>query len=99
MLWYNLLKLTIILILIMAEGEKMKKDIQPAYYNAEVTCSTCGNAFEVGSTIKTIKVDTCGACHPFYTGKQTYVTAAGRVERFNKRYNISRDGKKTDSNE
>ena len=31
-------------------------------------------------------VDICSNCHPFYTGKQKLMDAAGRVERFNKRY-------------
>jgi large subunit ribosomal protein L31 len=74
----------------MAEGaEKMKKDIQPKYNVAKATCSTCGNEFEVGSTLKEIKVDTCSNCHPFYTGTQTFVQAAGRVEKFNRRYGIN----------
>lgn len=66
----------------------MKDKIQPKYYIAKVKCSTCGTEFEVGSTIKEIKVDTCSKCHPFYTGQQTFVQAAGRVEKFNKRYGI-----------
>ena len=45
----------------------MKKDIQPKYNVATVTCSTCGNEFEVGTTLTEIKVDTCSNCHPFYT--------------------------------
>jgi large subunit ribosomal protein L31 len=31
-------------------------------------------------------VDICSACHPFYTGKQKFVDAAGRIERFQKKY-------------
>ena len=68
--------------------KEMKEKIQPKYYMAKVRCSTCGEEFEVGSTVKEIKVDTCSKCHPLYTGQQTFVQAAGRVERFNKRYNI-----------
>jgi large subunit ribosomal protein L31 len=30
--------------------------------------------------------DICSNCHPFYTGKQKFVDAAGRIERFNKKY-------------
>ena len=65
----------------------MRKDIQPPYYRATVTCSTCGNTFETGSTLKEIKVDTCSNCHPFYTGRQRFASAAGRVERFKQKYN------------
>jgi large subunit ribosomal protein L31 len=60
----------------------MKKDIHPEYFEkAKVTCA-CGNAFEVGSTKKEIRVELCNACHPFYTGKQKFVDTARRVEKF-----------------
>jgi large subunit ribosomal protein L31 len=36
-----------------------------------------------------IHVDISSASHPFYTGKQRALQTAGRVERFNKKYNIS----------
>lgn len=75
---------------IMAEGEytTMKQGIHPKYHTVTVTCSTCGNTFETGSTAKEIKVDTCSNCHPFYTGKQKTIQAAGRIDKFNKKYNI-----------
>lgn len=65
----------------------MKKDIHPTYNKITVTCTTCGATFETGSTLPELRVDTCANCHPFYTGKQTFTQAAGRVEKFNKRYN------------
>jgi large subunit ribosomal protein L31 len=67
----------------------MKKDIHPNYKKVTVTCTTCGNVFESGSILKEIKVDTCANSHPFYTGKQTFVQADGRVEKFNKRYGLN----------
>ena len=70
----------------MAEGViNMKKGIHPKYNKITVVCTTCGNTFETGSTLKEMRVDTCSKCHPFYTGEQKFVQAAGRVERFNKR--------------
>ena len=66
----------------------MKKGIHPEYKIVKVTCTSCGNEFEAGSTTSDFRVDTCNNCHPFYTGKQRFVAAAGRVERFNKKYNI-----------
>ena len=63
----------------------MKKGIHPKYYKATVTCTACGATFETGSTVEDIKVDTCSKCHPFYTGQQKFVQAAGRVEKFQKR--------------
>ncbi len=63
----------------------MKKGIHPQYYpNAVVHCS-CGNTFTVGSTQEEIHTDVCSACHPFFTGEQRIVDAAGQVERFLKR--------------
>lgn len=67
----------------------MKKEIQPKYYNAKVTCATCGNTFTLGSSIPEIKVDTCSNCHSFYTGALNQVQATGRVERFNKKVQAS----------
>ena len=64
----------------------MKQDIHPKYTTVTVNCANCGNSFETRSTRPTIKVDICYNCHPFYTGKQTLVDTAGRVERFNKRF-------------
>lgn len=66
----------------------MKKGIHPEYHKAKVVCTTCGNEFETGSTKKELKVDTCSNCHPFYTGKQRFAAAQGRVEKFNKKYGL-----------
>lgn len=61
-----------------------KANIHPEYFQTKVTCITCSNNFISGSTKgKEIRVDTCSSCHPFYTGKQSFVSAKGRVERFN----------------
>lgn len=60
----------------------MKKDIHPPYnLNVKVTCS-CGNTFETGSTIDSIHVEVCSACHPFYTGTAKFIDTAGRVDKF-----------------
>ncbi|VEU79659.1 50S ribosomal protein L31 [Haploplasma axanthum] len=69
----------------------MKTSIQPEYKIAKVTCSTCGEEFELGSTLGEIKVDTCSKCHPYYTGQQTFIQAQGRVDRFNRRYGLNKD--------
>jgi large subunit ribosomal protein L31 len=65
----------------------MKADIHPKYEMAKITCA-CGNVIETRSTVKDIRVEICSACHPFFTGKQKLVDTAGRIERFNKRFNI-----------
>ncbi|EPF30371.1 50S ribosomal protein L31 [Treponema maltophilum ATCC 51939] len=69
----------------------MKKDLHPAYELTKITCA-CGNVIETRSTVKDINVEICSACHPFFTGKQKLVDTAGRIERFNKRFNIKPTG-------
>ena len=64
----------------------MKKGIHPKYVDAVVTCG-CGERFETRSTQDVIKVEICYKCHPFYSGKQRFVDTAGRVEKFQKKYN------------
>lgn len=67
----------------------MKKNIQPEVYNdANVTC-VCGNKFVTSSTLKSITVEICSACHPFYTGQQKFVDTEGRIEKFAKKAKIS----------
>jgi large subunit ribosomal protein L31 len=41
---------------------------------------------ETRSTVKTMTVNTCAACHPFFTGQQTLVDTEGRIDMFRKRY-------------
>ena len=62
----------------------MKAKIHPNYQKVVVKCTTCGHEFETGSVVKDLKVDTCSNCHPFYTGKQRFTQADGRVDKFNK---------------
>lgn len=64
----------------------MKDNIHPKYVETTVTCG-CGNNFKTRSTLKEIRVEICSECHPFYTGKQKFVDTAGRVEKFQKKYN------------
>ena len=63
----------------------MKEGIHPDYPAAAVSCA-CGNSFVTRSTRGDFQVDVCSACHPFYTGTQKLIDAAGRVDRFRKRY-------------
>jgi len=65
----------------------MKQGIHPKYQKITVQCA-CGNRFETGSTKGSMNVEICNACHPFYTGKQKLLDTAGRVEKFNKKYNL-----------
>lgn len=63
----------------------MREGIHPNYVTATVTCA-CGNQFTTRSTKPLIKLVICSKCHPFYTGQQKLVDAAGRVDKFQKRF-------------
>lgn len=65
----------------------MKPEVHPDYHDVTVNCA-CGSSFTTRSTLKGEKLDIeiCSACHPFFTGKQKLIDTAGRVDRFNKRY-------------
>lgn len=63
----------------------MKTETHPTYFEkATVTCA-CGNTFTTGSTKEKIQVEICSNCHPFYTGNEKTIDAAGRVEKFKTR--------------
>ena len=75
----------------------MKKDIHPKYYEDAIIKCACGATFTVGSTDKEVHVDICSACHPFYTGKEKLLDAAGRVDKFRERMEAAKkfkEGKK-----
>lgn len=62
-----------------------QKGIHPVYKASVITCA-CGNKVSTYSTRGDFMTDICSNCHPFYTGKQKFVDAAGRIERFQKKY-------------
>lgn len=63
----------------------MKEGIHPDYHETEVSCG-CGNKFVTRSTRKELKLDTCNMCHPFYTGTEKLLDAAGRIDKFKKKF-------------
>ena len=63
----------------------MKEKTHPDYKETTIVC-VCGEVIKTRSTKQNIHVDLCSKCHPFFTGKQKLVDAAGRVEKFSKRY-------------
>lgn len=65
----------------------MKKGIHPAYEETTIQC-VCGNRIVTRSTKKNLHVEICSACHPFFTGKAKLMDTAGRIERFNRKYNV-----------
>ena len=65
----------------------MKKGIHPQFVDSVIRCA-CGNEIRTKSVKKEISVEICSRCHPFFTGKQKLIDAAGRVERFQKKYGL-----------
>ena len=66
----------------------MKEDIHPDYVESTISCA-CGNVVVSRATVASMHVDICSKCHPFFTGKaQRLLDRGGRIEQFNKRYNI-----------
>ena len=63
----------------------MKDGIHPKYQDCVVTCG-CGNSFATRSTKPKIMVEVCSKCHPYFTGSVKFVDAAGRVDKFNKKF-------------
>jgi len=64
----------------------MKSGIHPTYYEAKVTCASCGNTWTTGSTKKELRVDICSKCHPFFSGEAArIIDIEGQVDRFYKK--------------
>lgn len=65
----------------------MKEKIHPTYYaEAVVTCASCKSTWTTGSTRKTLQVEVCSNCHPFFTGEQSrMLDTEGQVDRFYKK--------------
>lgn len=77
----------------------MKKEIHPQNYRPVIFQDiTSGEMFLIGSTVSTAekgkfegkeydlaKVEISSASHPFYTGKETVLDTAGRVDKFKQR--------------
>ena len=85
----------------------MKTGIHPEYREVVFQDSSTGTQILTRSTIKTDKtvdyegrklplvtVDISSASHPFFTGKQKFIDTAGRVDKFQKKYNWTNLGGK-----
>ena len=67
----------------------MKDKIHPQYFKDSVVTCSCGNTFTIGSTRKSLKVELCSRCHPFYTGERRIMDTGGRIERLKRRYKLA----------
>jgi large subunit ribosomal protein L31 len=71
----------------------MKKDIHPKIYEeCQVTCA-CGNKFVTMSTLPSITVEICSACHPFYTGQRRFVDTERRIDKFTRKAKFAEEKK------
>lgn len=75
-----------IITLLRKEVKIMKAGLHPEYKEATIKCA-CGNTVATKTTKGDISVEICAKCHPFFTGKQKFVDAGGRVDKFKKRLN------------
>jgi large subunit ribosomal protein L31 len=74
-----------------------KKDLHPAFYKTKVFCD--GKlVLEVGTTKEEMLVDIWAGNHPFYTGSQKIIDTEGRVEKFQRKYNLKEAENKKSSN-
>lgn len=78
--------------LVWREEDFMKANLHPEMKEVTVTCA-CGASFKTKSTKDHIEVEVCSECHPFYTGQQGKVKKAGKIEKFNKKYNLNKEEK------
>src|SRR5512143_1480700 len=64
----------------------MREKIHPTFYEAKVTCASCGKTWTTGSTRKELRVDICSNCHPFFSGEAArIIDIEGQVDRFYKK--------------
>ena len=71
----------------------MKPKIHPTYYtDTQVVCASCGSKWITGSTRKSIHVEVCSKCHPFYSGEQArLLDVEGQVDRFYKKLQVRQE--------
>ena len=71
----------------------MKPNIHPEYRPVAFVDLSINKTFIIPSAVQTrgvtyplFKLDTSSASHPFYTGAQTRIVEAGRVEKFRAKF-------------
>ena len=65
----------------------MKEGLHPEFTESKITCA-CGNVMETKSTKKTMSVDVCSKCHPYWTGNLKQSKTGGAAERFKQKYGL-----------
>ncbi len=67
----------------------MKASIHPQYYSDTIVTCSCGNSFTTGSVRKSIVVEVCSKCHPFYSGEEKLLDTKGRADDFARKQKIA----------
>lgn len=90
----------------------MQDGIHPKYHPIVFVDTGASTEFVTRSTMKSketreidgvehfvVRLDVSSASHPFFTGKQRFVDAAGRIDKFRSKYgkNYGHKGKKTNT--
>ena len=81
----------------------MKTKIHPKYGPVLFRCASCKTEWTGNSTKQdgktqevdgvphvVISLEICSNCHPFYSGKKSFVDSAGRVDKFNRRFGAAK---------
>ena len=92
----------------------MKKDLHPKEYRFVVFKDvSCDYSFLTRSTIHTketikwedgkeyplYKMDISNKSHPYFTGQQNLIDTAGRIEKFNQKYNLKESAEQDSSSD
>lgn len=64
----------------------MKDDIHPEFYPEAKVFFRGEEVMTVGATVPELTVEIWSGSHPFFTGKSSFVDTAGRVEKFQKKF-------------
>jgi len=64
----------------------MKQGVHPEYYPDCKVYYRGEHVLTVGATVPEMHVEIWSGSHPFFTGKSSFVDTAGRVEKFQKKF-------------
>lgn len=64
----------------------MREKIHPQYYPSAKVFYRGEVVMEVGATVPELHVEIWSGSHPFFTGQKTFVDTAGRVEKFQRKF-------------
>jgi large subunit ribosomal protein L31 len=64
----------------------MKDKIHPEYFPEAKVYFRGEHVMTVGATVPEMNVEIWSGSHPFFTGKKSFVDTAGRVEKFQKKF-------------